>query len=54
MRDLLSKIGWSQAFFAGRVGVSVKTVNRWCKGGGGSEVAMAYLELVDRMLNGSP
>jgi DNA-binding transcriptional regulator YiaG len=49
MGGLLDELGWSQAYFARRVGVSEKTVSRWCKGEPNS-VAMAYLELVKRVL----
>jgi DNA-binding transcriptional regulator YiaG len=49
MRELLKELGWSQAYFAQRVGVSVQTVNHWCQGKP-NPVAMAYLELVKRIL----
>ena len=49
MDDLLVRVGWSQAFFARKLGVSSKTVGRWCKGKGGNE-ATAYLEMVARLL----
>ena len=51
MQDLLDRIGWSQAEFGRRVGVSSVTVNKWCRGEPNS-VAMAYLELVYRILGG--
>lgn len=49
MSELLDRLGWSQAYFARHVGVSEKTVSRWCKVGP-DPVAMKYLELVVRML----
>ena len=49
MKHLLDKFGWSQAYFARRVGVTEKTVGRWCKSNPDS-VAMAYLNLVGRVL----
>ncbi len=50
MNELLERVGWSQAEFARRVGVTANTVSKWCKGQP-SSVALAYLELVDRLLN---
>lgn len=49
MSVLLEKLGWSQAYFAKRVGVDEKTVSRWCLGKG-NPVAEAYLELCVRLL----
>ena len=49
MERLLEELGWSQAYFARKVGVSTKTVSRWCRGEP-SSVAMAYLELVRRFI----
>jgi len=49
MSGLLESLGWSQTYFAKRVGVSPKTVGRWCKGEP-NPVAMAYLELVKRVI----
>ena len=49
MQQLLDDLGWSQAYFADRVGVDVKTVNRWCNGSS-NPIALAYLELVKRIL----
>jgi DNA-binding transcriptional regulator YiaG len=49
MQDLLDRIGWSQAHFSRRVGVSSKTVNGWCKEKPNS-VAMAYLRMVSKVL----
>ena len=49
MVNLLDRLGWSQAYFARRVGVSSKTVGRWCKGSP-DPVAMAYLELCVKLL----
>lgn len=49
MLELLSRVGWTQKYFAERVGVNEKTVNRWCTGEPNS-VAMAYLEMVARIL----
>ena len=51
MIELLESLGWSQAYFARRVGVSEKTVGRWCKGNP-DPVAMAYLRLVMRVIGG--
>ena len=45
MSELLSRLGWSQRYFAGKVGVDEKTVNRWCAGKP-NPVAMAYLDFV--------
>ena len=53
MVELLEKIGWTQEFFANRIGVSRKTVSRWIAGksrGQGYPVAMAYLEMVRKLL----
>ena len=53
MSDLLNEIGWSQAFFANRIGVSTRTVNRWVLGknrGQGYPVAIAYLEMIKKLL----
>jgi len=49
MTELLAELGWSQAYFARKVGVSEKTVSRWCRGRA-DPVAMAYLELVKRIV----
>ena len=49
MLELLARVGWSQKYFAERVGVNEKTVNRWCAGNP-SPVAMSYLEMVARVL----
>jgi len=49
MTELLTKLGWSQAFFARKVGVSTQTVSRWCNGEPNS-VAMTYLRLTVRLL----
>ena len=54
MDDLLNEVGWSQAFFAKRIGVSTRTVNRWVLGknrGQGYPVAMAYLYMIRSMLS---
>lgn len=50
MTELLNRLGWSQAYFARRVGVDEKTVSRWCMGKG-NPVAEAYLELCARLMN---
>ena len=49
MKNLLERVGWTQSYFAKRIGVSDKTVSRWVKGNE-NPVAKAYLELVARML----
>lgn len=49
MTDLLSKVGWSQAFFARHIGVDEKTVSRWCNDNP-NPVAMKYLAFVVRTL----
>ena len=49
MQELLERVGWTQRYFAQRVGVSEKTVWRWCSGRENS-VAVAYLEMVARVL----
>lgn len=49
MSELLKKMGWSQSFFAERMGVSTKTVGRWCNGKPDS-CAMKYLELVSKLI----
>lgn len=49
MQNLLDRLGWSQVYFANHIGVSSRTVSRWCKRGGGNE-ALKYLELVSRVL----
>ncbi len=43
MGSLLIRLGWTQAYFANRVGVDQKTICRWCKDNP-NPVAMAYLE----------
>ena len=50
MDKLLKQIGWSQAFFAQRMGVTPKTVGEWVKGEPPA-YAMRYLELCVRLLN---
>ena len=53
MVSLLDDLGWSQAYFARRVGIDPQTVYRWCSGkskGPGYDVAIAYLELVKRAI----
>jgi len=49
MSELLLKIGWSKTYFAARMGVTPKTVHRWCKEGAPRYV-MVYLEMVARFL----
>lgn len=49
MRELLERVGWSNRYFASRVGVDERTVSRWCTGQENS-VARAYLEFVARVL----
>ena len=49
MEELLKKVGWTQVYFAQKVGVTPNTVNRWCKEEP-NPVAMAYLRLVERLL----
>ena len=49
MSELLERVGWSQRYFAQRIGVSEKTVWRWCSGEPNS-VAVAYLQMVARVL----
>lgn len=49
MQEMLDKLGWSQAYFAGRMGVSANTVSAWCNGEP-NQAAMVYLELVCRLL----
>ncbi len=53
MVELLDRLGWSQRYFADHVGVSVETVNDWCRGktgGPGMRVSVKYLTLVCRVL----
>lgn len=50
MTELLTRIGWTQAYFANHVGVSEKTVSRWCRGTP-DPVAMKYLSVVARFLD---
>lgn len=53
MVEMLSRVGWSQRYFARLMGVSEDTVNGWCRkgsGGPGKECALRYLELVSRVL----
>ena len=55
MKSLLNEIGWSQAHFSRRIGVSEQTLCNWMKPGehqGGYRVGLAYLRLVERLLNG--
>ena len=49
MVELLERVGWTQGYFAGQVGVDIKTVNRWCNGKENT-VAMAYLRQIARIL----
>lgn len=49
MKDLLNRLGWSQAYFAKHIGVSVNTVNNWCIGNP-NPVAMKLLETSCRLL----
>lgn len=42
MQELLTRLGWTQRYFANQVGVNERTVQRWCVGAGNS-VAEAYL-----------
>jgi len=49
MRELLQRIGWSQAYFSRLIGRNEKTVCRWVNGDP-DPVAMKYLELVCRMV----
>ena len=50
MDKLLEKIGWSQAYFAKRIGVSEKTVCQWNKKGA-PEYALAYLRQIARLIS---
>ena len=53
LTDYLHRLGWTQAYFAARIGVSSRTVSRWIGGksrGQGYPVAMAYLRLSVRLL----
>lgn len=53
MTELLKRLGWTQEYFAVRIGVSSKTVSRWCAGthrGQGYPVAMAYLGFIHKLL----
>lgn len=49
MTELLTRLGWSQAYFASLWGVSPQTVGRWCKGAP-DRGAIRYLELCCRLL----
>ena len=49
MGDLLDKLGWSQAYFAKRVGVTEQTVGRWVRGDP-PRLAVVYLEQCCRLL----
>lgn len=49
MKTLLEDLGWSQAYFARRLGVSERTVYHWCKGVP-NPAAMAYLKLIKRLI----
>lgn len=49
MIELLNRLGWSQKYFAQRIAVDERTVNRWCHGNE-NPVAMAYLELCARLM----
>ena len=52
MADILTRLGWSQAYFGARIGVDERTVRRWVKQeeGRGYSAAMAYLEVVVRLV----
>lgn len=44
MAELLQELGWSQGYFAARVGISPGTVSGWRKSGRCPSLALAYLE----------
>ena len=53
MKELLGRIGWSQAYFADYMGIPENTVSNWVRGrreGSGYQCAMKHLELVARIL----
>lgn len=44
MSDMLMRLGWTQKYFARRIGVDEKSVTRWCQGTP-NPIAMEYLRL---------
>jgi transcriptional regulator with XRE-family HTH domain len=52
MKELLAKVGWTQAEFARRIETSPNTVMEWCKGGDSLayRIAVKYLELLSRVV----
>ena len=50
MKELLKRLGWSQKYFANYIGVSVNTINNWCKGNP-NPAAMKLLEKIARDLD---
>ena len=50
MEKLLNQIGWSQAYFARRLGVTPKTVGEWIKGEPPT-YAMRYLRMCVKLLD---
>jgi len=53
MKQLLDRIGWSQAEFARRVRLSQTTVSQWCRNGPDTpmyRLAMLYLECLAKAM----
>ena len=49
MKELLKKVGWTQAEFARQISVNKDTVNSWCQGevdSGAYRLAIKYLTLL--------
>jgi len=49
VEELLNQIGWSARYFADRLGIDERTVQKWKSGrsqGAAYRIAMLYLELV--------
>lgn len=45
MNELLAKLGWSKQYFAERVGLNLRTIQRWAKKGNGPgyDLCVSYL-----------
>ena len=53
MVNLLTRLGWSQTFFADHCEISRDTVSDWCKGkteGPGYKLATKYLQTMCRII----
>ena len=49
LHELLTSVNWSRARLAEKIGVDVKTVNRWCCREQEPKGVLAYMRLVARL-----